>query len=87
MAKYKILKEFLLNGIIQKENSVVELNNQQAALKSIQKFIHLEPIVTPADVKPADIKPAPVAPPPPISPLPLPPPPLPIPPIDSNPVV
>lgn len=34
--KYKILKEFVLNGIVQKVDSIIELDYQKANLKSIQ---------------------------------------------------
>lgn len=37
--KFKVLKEFVLNGIVQKFDSVIELDNQQASLKSIQENI------------------------------------------------
>lgn len=43
MAKYKILKEFILNGIVQKIDSVVEFDYQIANLKSIQGNIEKMP--------------------------------------------
>jgi len=39
MAKYKVLEEFVLNGIVQKLDSIIELDNMKASLKSIQKNI------------------------------------------------
>lgn len=43
MAKYKVLKEFNLNGIIQKENDIIELDFRLANLKSIQGNIEKVP--------------------------------------------
>ncbi len=43
MAKYKVLKEFNLNGIIQKEDSIIELDFRLANLKSIQGNIEKVP--------------------------------------------
>ena len=43
MAKYKVLKEFNLNGIIQKENTIIDLDFRLANLKSIQENIEKAP--------------------------------------------
>ncbi len=37
--KYKVLEEFVLNGITQKADSIIDLDYQRANLKSIQKNI------------------------------------------------
>lgn len=34
--KFKVIKEFVLNGVVQKLDSVIELDNKMASLKSIQ---------------------------------------------------
>ena len=39
MAKYKVIKEFVLNGIVQKENEIIELSYVQENLKSIKENI------------------------------------------------
>lgn len=41
--KYKVLKEFNLNGIIQKENEIIELDYVKANLKSIKDCIEKAP--------------------------------------------
>src|SRR3990172_7103335 len=43
MAKYKILEEFVLNGVAQKVGEVVELDYGKANLKSIQGKIEKVP--------------------------------------------
>ena len=43
MAKYKVLEEFNLNGIIQKKDSIIDLDFQKANLKSIQEKIEKAP--------------------------------------------
>ena len=47
MAKFKIIKEFVLNGIVQKVDSIVEFDNKKASLKSIQENIEKVVIDTP----------------------------------------
>ena len=42
MAKYKILEEFVLNGVAQKVGEVVELDYGKANLKSIKGKIEKE---------------------------------------------
>ena len=51
MAKYKILKEFTLSGVVQKVDSIVELDYVKANLKSIQGNIERVPdnVATPKD--------------------------------------
>ena len=49
MAKYKIIKEFVLNGNRLKEGSIINLNHTQSNLKSIQKNIEMVPDITPVD--------------------------------------
>ena len=51
MAKYKILEEFVLNGIVQKKDSIVELEHKMASLSSIQANIRL---ATPEDMPPSE---------------------------------
>ena len=41
--KYKVLKEFVLNGIVQKLDSIIELDKLKASLKSIQANIEKVP--------------------------------------------
>ena len=59
MAKYKVLKEFILNGIIQKENSVIDLNYQQEQLKSIrsnvEKLADNDPLVLATQKKSSEL--------------------------------
>ena len=43
MAKYKVLEDFNLNGIIQKAESLIDLDFRLANLKSIQKMIEKVP--------------------------------------------
>ncbi|MEX2053935.1 MAG: hypothetical protein WD883_00045 [Candidatus Colwellbacteria bacterium] len=43
MATFKVLEEFVLNGVIQKKDSVIELDSVKAGLKSIQNFIVATP--------------------------------------------
>lgn len=47
MAKFKVLTEFVLNGITQKAESIIELDNKMASLKSIQANIEKVPDNTP----------------------------------------
>ena len=39
MAKFKVLKDFVLNGALQKEGSIIDLTHVQSHLKSIQANI------------------------------------------------
>ena len=63
MAKYKVLKEFVLNGILKKANTIIELDYQQGHLKSIQENIELvgvsssTPPVEPAPSAPTEVPP------------------------------
>src|SRR3990167_451961 len=43
MAKYKVLESFVLNGIEQQKDAIIELDYQKANLKSIQKNIEKIP--------------------------------------------
>lgn len=43
MAKYKILEEFVLNGVTMKVDDIVDLDYQRANLKSIQGMIEKVP--------------------------------------------
>ena len=43
MAKYKILKDFILNGVQMKEGTIVDISNQHRKLKSIQANIEKVP--------------------------------------------
>lgn len=45
--KYKVLKEFVLNGITQKENTIIQLDYIQSNLKSIAANIEKMPDTTP----------------------------------------
>ncbi len=47
MAKYKVLKDFVLNGVTQKAETVIQLTGQQTKLKSIQEFVEKVPDNTP----------------------------------------
>lgn len=47
MAKYKILKDFVLNGVPLKEGTIVDLTSRQMQLKSIQENIEKVPESTP----------------------------------------
>lgn len=47
MAKYKVLEEFVLNGVTLRVNEIVELDFQKANLKSIQGKIEKAPEVNP----------------------------------------
>lgn len=49
MAKYKVLEDFNLNGIIQKKDTIIELDFVKANLNSIKKMIEL--------AKPEDLPP------------------------------
>ena len=50
MAKYKVLKDFVLNGINQKAESVILLDHKMESLKSIQAFIKKVPDSTPLGI-------------------------------------
>jgi hypothetical protein len=52
--KYKVLSDFVLNGILQKAESVIELDHKMSSLKSIQANIEKMPIeaATPASTIP-----------------------------------
>lgn len=59
MAKYKIIKEFVLNGVPQKLDTIVELDHKMANLRSIQENIEkVVPVVAP--VVPVEAPKAPV---------------------------
>src|SRR3990167_5087926 len=60
--KFKVIKEFVLNGIIQKANTVIELDYAKANLKSIQENIEKVVVNSPSSSEPAAPTPAPSAP-------------------------
>lgn len=47
MAKYKVLKDFILNGVAQKEGDIIQLSGAQENLKSIRENIEKVPDGTP----------------------------------------
>jgi len=60
MAKFKVVKEFVMNGIVQKEGMVIDLDHQHQQLKSIKENIVKVPDITPVGMSPVA---APVVPP------------------------
>lgn len=67
MSKYKVIKEFVMNGVLYKADSIIELNHQQESLKSIQdnieKVVPNAPVLPPEPIVPiVEIPPAPEVP-------------------------
>jgi len=51
--KYKIIKEFVMNGVTQKADTIIELTQVQEKLQSIKPFLEKLSVEVPATVAPA----------------------------------